>query len=366
MKGTKKQTVLLGMSGGVDSSVSAVLLQKQGYDVIGGFIKNWSDAKDLWSGECQWRGDRRDAMRVAAKLDIPLLTFDYESIYRKKVVDKMFKAYAKGVTPNPDVLCNQEIKFGVFAAAAKKLNVDLIATGHYARTKNTSDGITHLIRGLDPNKDQSYFLHRVTQEALAMTKFPVGNLRKPEVKKIAKSLGLATAEKKESMGICFIGKQPMKDFLRTRIPSKPGKVVDPSGNVIGVHEGLDSVTIGQRHGFRIRVCRNAGLQECGPWYAAAKDLSTNCLVVVPGKTHPDLYSSEATVSDLHWIANQPTAEQRQLKAVVRYRQEPVPIQMTERGKKLHVVFQKPVFAVSPGQSAVFYQGLECLGGGIIV
>lgn len=353
------------MSGGVDSSVSAALLKKRGYRVIGGFIKNWSDSKDIWSGECQWRGDRRDAIRVAAKLDIPLLTFDFEDLYRKRVVDKMFKAYAKGVTPNPDVLCNQEIKFGVFFQAAKKMKADYIATGHYARVKRDTDGTTHLLRGVDPEKDQSYFLHRVTQEAIAKTLFPVGNLKKSEVKRIARSLGLSTADKKESMGICFIGKQPMKEFLRTRIPSRPGDVVDPNGNVIGHHDGLDAVTIGQRHGFKIRAQGTEHRARSLPWFAAAKDVESNCLVVVPGREHPDLYTQEAVVKDLHWIANEPVSGMRGLSAVVRYRQEPVPVSVEQKKRAAVLRFARPVFAVASGQSAVLYMGSECLGGGII-
>lgn len=355
------------MSGGVDSSVSAVLLKKRGYDVIGGFIKNWSETKDVWSGECQWRGDRRDAMRVAAKLDIPLFTYDFEDVYRKKVVDKMFKAYARGVTPNPDVLCNQEIKFGVFFQAAKKMNADVIATGHYARVRRDEEGIAHLLRGTDRDKDQSYFLHRVTQKSLRKTIFPIGGLKKAEVKKIAKSLGLPVADKKESMGICFIGKQPMKDFLRTRIRSKPGDVVDPNGNVIGRHDGLDAVTIGQRHGFHIGLRAAGGkLQETVPWYAAAKDLEANCLVAVPGREHPDLYSRGAVVDDLHWITGESPESGKRLLAVVRYRQNPVPVSISWEKKKLHLSFRRSVFAVASGQSAVLYHGAECLGGGIIV
>lgn len=348
------KTVLVGMSGGVDSSVSAALLVKQGYRVVGGFIKNWSDTKDIWTGECQWRGDRRDGLRVAAKLDIPLLTFDFEEQYRAKVIDPMFKAYRNGSTPNPDVLCNQEIKFGLFFREAKRLKLDFIATGHYARVKQTRDGVAHLYRGIDSDKDQSYFLHRVKQEALKHTLFPVGELEKKEVRDIARSLGLATAEKKESMGICFIGKQDMKDFLRTRISSKPGDVVDPNGLVIGHHDGLDGVTIGQRHGFYAKG---------GPWYAAAKDGAANCLVVVPGREHPLLYVSEARVEDLHWISKPPKTD-RGLSCAVRYRQDAVSVAFD--AKEGRVRFKKPVFAVAPGQSAVFYKGDECLGGGIIV
>lgn len=352
-------TVLVGMSGGVDSSVSAALLVKKGYQVIGGFIKNWSDSKDPWSGECQWRGDRRDAMRVAAGLGVPLLTFDFEDLYRKRVVDKMFKAYAKGITPNPDVLCNQEIKFGVFFEAARRLKADFIATGHYARVRKGKDGMAHLLRGKDREKDQSYFLHRISQRALERTIFPVGNLEKPEVRRIARSLGLSTAERKESMGICFIGKQPMKAFLRSRIPSRPGKVTDPNGIVIGSHDGLDAVTIGQRHGFRIA---SSGSRA---WYAAAKDPSSNCLVAVPDRDHPLLYAESATIRDLHWIAEPPRSGRHALSAVIRYRQDAVPVEITQKRGALSLHFKTPVFAVAPGQSAVLYKGEECLGGGVI-
>ncbi len=357
----RTKTVLLGMSGGVDSSVSAALLVKAGYRVIGGFIKNWSDTKDAWSGECAWRGDRRDAMRVAASLGIPLMTFDFENLYRKRVIAPMFKAYARGVTPNPDVLCNQEIKFGVFFEAAKRLKADGIATGHYARVRHGKDGLAHLLRGIDADKDQSYFLHRVSQAALKKTMFPVGALKKTEVRVIARRLGLSTAEKAESMGICFIGKQPMTSFLRTRIHSKPGDVTDPNGKIIGHHEGLDSATIGQRHGFRVTV-------GGGPWYAAAKDIASNCLIAVPGREHALLYSMKATIKDIHWIAGPPSPKGR-ITIAVRYRQEAVPATLAMKRvttSRADVTFSSPVFAVAPGQSAVIYRGEECLGGGIIV
>jgi tRNA-uridine 2-sulfurtransferase len=353
------KTVLLGMSGGVDSSVSAALLVKKGFRVIGGFIKNWSDTKDAWSGECAWRGDRRDAMRVAANLGIPLMTFDFEDLYRSRVITPMFKAYARGITPNPDVLCNQEIKFGVFFEAAKRLKADFIATGHYARVRRTSGGEAHLLRGIDPEKDQSYFLHRVSQTALRKALFPVGGLKKRDVRAIAKRLGLSTAEKAESMGICFIGKQPMAAFLRTRIPSKPGLVTDPNGAVIGCHDGLDAVTIGQRHGFKIEI-------GGGPWYAAAKDPDSNCLVAVPGREHPLLYAESAKIADIHWIAGEPKDAGR-LSIAVRYRQDAVPAKVIlGRKGNAEAIFRAPVFAVAPGQSAVIYRGTECLGGGVIL
>ncbi len=347
------------MSGGVDSSVAAALLVKRGYKVVGGFIKNWSDSKDVWSGECAWRGERRDAIRVAAKLGIPLLTFDFEDQYRSKVVGPLFEGYARGTTPNPDVLCNQFIKFGLFFHEMKRLKLDFVATGHYAQVKQDRQGVAHLYRGRDPEKDQSYFLHRVDQKALRHAIFPVVDKKKAEVRRLARSLGLPTAEKEESMGICFIGKQDMTKFLRTRIPSKPGDVVDPNGRVIGRHTGLDSVTVGQRHGFSVS-------HPGGPWYAAVKDPAANCLMVAPGREHPALYASEAAVGDLHWVTGKSATGLRGLSAVVRYRQRAVPaaVHHTEHGR-VRLAFKKPVFAVAPGQSAVIYKGRECLGGGVI-
>lgn len=353
------KTVLVGMSGGVDSSVAAALLVKAGYKVVGGFIKNWSDSKDVWSGECQWRGERRDALRVAAKLGIPLLTFDFEDAYRKKVIAPLFDGYAQGTTPNPDVLCNQFIKFGLFWEEAQRLKMDYVATGHYARVKRDRSGKAHLLRGLDAEKDQSYFLHRVPQDALRHALFPIGDKKKPEVRKIAHELGLATAGKDESMGICFIGKQNMTDFLRTRITSKPGSVVDPNGRIIGSHDGLDSVTVGQRHGFHIS-------QPGGPWYAAVKDPSSNCLVAVAGREHPLLYQKTATISDVQWTAGKPSRLAIGLKAVVRYRQDAIPVRLKyHQNGTTSLVFKKPVFAIAPGQSAVIYKGDECVGGGVI-
>ncbi len=368
-------SVLVGMSGGVDSSVAAALLVQAGYNVVGGFIKNWSDTKDTWTGECQWRGERRDALRVAAKLGIPLLTFDFEDEYRKQVIAPLFEGYAHGSTPNPDVLCNQFIKFGLFYEEAKRLKMDFVATGHYARVRSKRQGDARLFRGIDPDKDQSYFLHRVEQNALRQALFPVGDKKKSEIRTIAKSLGLSTAEKKESMGICFIGKQNMNAFLRTRIPSKPGDVVDPNGRVIGHHDGLDSVTIGQRHGFTISQPSGLGRgaihrtpdDRADPWYAAAKDPSSNCLVVAPGREHPLLYKKTATIGDLHWVSGKPPSHSIGLKAVVRYRQDAIPCRLSSHKDGTATIhFKKPVFAVAAGQSAVLYRGEECLGGGVIV
>ena len=407
--------VLIGMSGGVDSSVAAALLVKDGYEVTGGFIKNWSDSKDLMTGECQWRGERRDALRVAAKLGISLITFDFEKEYRERVLERMFKEYQSGITPNPDVLCNEEIKFGLFAEAAWKLGFDFVATGHYARVVTTDEnsvilakaGIqpnksetipdafkldsrfhgndikrAHLLKAVDPDKDQSYFLHRVDQNVLRRTLFPIGHLKKSAVRELAAEFQLPTATKPDSQGICFIGKLDMKEFLRMRIPSSPGEIVTPEGKVLGTHDGLDGYTIGQRHGIRV----GAGVHPAhggAAWYVAGKDLEKNHLIVVPDREHPLLYRSEAMLTNVHWI-NEPT--DGKVEVAVRYRQPPVNAVISTRSTEekslgigreeishsvrndrgqLMLHFADPVWALAPGQSAVVYRGDECLGGGFI-
>lgn len=374
--GTKPK-VLVGMSGGVDSSVTAALLLEQGYDVTGGFIKNWSDTKDLWTGECDWRGERRDALRVAAKLGIPLLTFDFEAAYRERVLAEMFRGYEAGETPNPDVLCNEVTKFGLFFDEAMKLGFEYIAMGHYARIGEETEGRgtsgepesdlatlfppVRLLRGVDPNKDQSYFLYRVPQNVLRRTILPIGEYTKPEVRELARRFDLPVAEKPDSQGICFIGKLDMKDFLRTRIPSKPGDIIDPEGNVLGRHEGLDAYTIGQRQGINVTEGGHA-------WYVAAKQRSTNRLVIVPRDDHPMLFATDAWIHDLHWTRGEdgvPCVDDR-VQVQVRYRQVAVDatVDRVEEGR-IHVVFSEPVKAVTPGQSAVLYRGEECLGGGVV-
>lgn len=347
----KRPKILVGMSGGVDSSVSAALLVEAGYDVTGGFIKNWSDTKDLWTGECQWRGERRDALRVAAKLDIPLLTFDFEKDYRARVLDRMFSEYESGITPNPDVLCNQEIKFGLFFEAAMKLGFEGIATGHYAQIRN-ENGVAHLMKANDPDKDQSYFLHRVSQESLSKSLFPIGHLPKAEVRVLAEKFALPVAQKPDSQGICFVGKVDFHDFLRKKIAPQPGDIVTTEGEVIGKHDGLDAYTIGQRQGLKIS-------KEGKTWYAAAKNREKNQLVVVSDREHPLLYKSELTLRDIHWIAGRPSSENVEL--AVRYHADLVPGNLSGNQLMLDI----PAWAPAPGQSAVLYQGDECVGGGFI-
>lgn len=358
-------TVLVGMSGGVDSSVAAALLVKRGYNVVGGFIKNWSDTKDLQTGECAWRGERRDAMRVAAKLGVPLLTFDFESEYRKKIVKDMFRGYAAGETPNPDVLCNEAIKFGMFFEAAKRLGADHIATGHYARVRRDLDGtvgrpsVAHLLRGLDPDKDQSYFLYRVPQEALRRSFFPIGQMRKVQVRDLARKMKLPVAEKPDSQGICFIGKLDMVEFLRKKIKPKPGDILDQDGKVIGRHQGLDAFTIGQRE--RIQVTKGTE-----PWYVAEKDIKNNRLIVVQGQDNPLLFRKNLEIHDARWCSGEEPEVPLDCSVQVRYRQSSVKAVLMKGSKdRFKINFREPVKAVASGQSAVIFRGMECLGGGLI-
>lgn len=351
--------ILVGMSGGVDSSVSAALLLEQGYEVVGGFIKNWSDSKDLWTGECQWRGERRDALRVAARLGISLLTFDFEEEYRTRVMQRVFAEYEAGRTPNPDILCNQEMKFGLFFEAAMRMGFDGVATGHYARSEKDDQGL-HLLKGVDPEKDQTYFLQRVDREALARSLFPIGHLLKSEVRAIADSLNLPVATKPDSQGICFIGKLDFHDFLRKKIPPSPGPIVDLDGRVIGTHDGLDAYTIGQRKGLAVHTDRQA-------WYVAAKNRTENALLMVPDAQHPLLWRRSCTIEEVHWLeAALEQAESLRGEVMVRYRQTPVPATISRLAPSVYqITMDEPVWAIAAGQSVAIYQDDRCLGGGIL-
>lgn len=346
------------MSGGVDSSVAAALLVKQGYEVAGGFIKNWSDTKDPETGGCSWRSERRDALRVAADLDIPLYTFDFEKQYRQKIVEELYSGYAKGLTPNPDVLCNEFIKFGLFWEKAKELGFDLMATGHYAITKRQKDTTT-LWRGKDPDKDQSYFLYRITPEALDHSLMPVGGYKKNQIRKLAKKMKLKVAEKPDSQGICFIGKVDFSEFLSKKIISKPGPIITPDGKIIGKHQGLHNYTIGQRN--KIAVA------DKHPWYVADKDLVKNSLIVVDSLDHKFLQAKFITIDDLHWLSENPPKNPTQVLVQIRYHQEPhkAKLLISKNAKSVTLEFKKPVKAAAVGQSAVVYKGQQCLGGGII-
>ncbi|MFA4846076.1 MAG: tRNA 2-thiouridine(34) synthase MnmA [Patescibacteria group bacterium] len=384
-----KKKVLLGMSGGVDSSVSAVLLLEAGYEVIGAFMKNWSGSvcrpdddhpaetgdkygdksspacaelrpgrymrKSVHSSdegfeECGWKVERRDAARVAAKLGIPFVTFDFENEYRAKVVENMFTEFERGRTPNPDVLCNKYIKFDRFVVEADRLGCDYVATGHYARIQDHQ-----LLAGSDKNKDQSYFLWAIKPAVLSRVLFPVGEMTKPEVRERAREAGLDVADKKDSTGICFVGEVAMREFLQERIPQDPGSVVTTDGKVVGTHEGLAFYTIGQRKGL--------GIGGGEPYYVVEKRPATKELVVT-SNFHPALFRSELTASQLNWFRKPELPSS--CKARIRYRQPLQQCVITAMNQSiLSVRFHDPVRAVTPGQSIVFYDGEEVLGGGII-
>jgi tRNA-specific 2-thiouridylase len=356
--------VIVGMSGGVDSSVTALLLLQQGYDVEGLFMKNWDE--DDGSEYCTAKTDLADAQAVADKLGITLHTANFASEYWDNVFEHFLAEYKAGRTPNPDILCNREIKFKVFLDYATLLGAEKIATGHYCRIGNIA-GRTQLLKGLDPNKDQSYFLHAVTEAALARTLFPIGELEKPAVRALAEQHGLITAKKKDSTGICFIGERRFKDFLERYLPAQPGDMKTVEGDTIGKHNGLMYYTIGQRQGLGIGGTKE-GSEE--PWYVADKDLENNVLVVAQGD-HPSLYANALECSQLHWIGDQLPSSNTVLRCKIRYRQHDQTCSITELhdGKlsdgKLRVDFDEPQRAITPGQSIAFYHDDICLGGGII-
>lgn len=346
--------VFVGLSGGVDSAVSAALLKQEGYEVTGVFIKAWQPD---WL-PCSWREERRDAMKAALALDIPFLFLDAEAEYKKGVVDKMLEEYKKGRTPNPDVLCNREIKFGIFWKFAKEEGADFIATGHYAQVQLVADSF-ELREGKDKEKDQSYFLWTLAQEDLSHTLFPVGDLEKREVRELAEKFALPVAEKKDSQGICFMGDVSMEDFLSHYIESKPGKVVDPDGEVIGAHRGLVHYTIGERRGFDVWKKGDAA----GPFYVVAKDAKKNMLIVSDKEEEILDFSPKKIVIDkANWIT---VPENASLTARIRYRGEKLACKLALYGKKLTVEFAEPVRGLSLGQSIVFYQGEACLGGAVM-
>lgn len=372
-KNMSKKKVFVGLSGGVDSSVSAALLQKAGFDVSGVFIKVWQPA--FWGG-CTMKEDRLDAMRVCARLNIPFYTLDLEKEYKKEVVDYMIAEYKAGRTPNPDVMCNKYVKFGLpghggFFAWAMKQGADYVATGHYARIScqqgnslifDIKEFPCCLLAGKDKNKDQSYFLWTLKKEQLSKILFPVGDIEKPEVRKLAKKFNLETAAKKDSQGLCFIGKVDMMDFLKNFIKTKIGKVLNEKGEIIGHHQGAELYTIGERHGFTIEEKTN----NSKPYFIIAKDVLTNTLTVShnPLKTEA-LSGKEIELKDINWIAGIEPDFKKEYSARIRYRQPLEKCRFNHQGSTLMVVFQKPQKAPAPGQSVVFYDKEVCLGGGII-
>jgi tRNA-specific 2-thiouridylase len=351
--------VILGLSGGVDSAVAAVLLKDEGYDVHALHMTNWEDDE----GYCTAAEDLQDARRVCERLDIPLHHVNFSKEYRDQVFAYFLDEYRKGRTPNPDVLCNREIKFGVFRDYAKRLGGDLLATGHYARS-GIVDGQGALFKGKDPNKDQSYFLHAVNAEALAETVFPLGELMKDEVRNIARDRGLPVHAKKDSTGICFIGERPFREFLSTYLPANPGPIRTPEGDLVGEHQGLMYYTLGQRQGLYI-----GGIHDRPelPWYVVAKDVDANTLIVAQGE-HELLFSDTLTGTDASWIGRPPDglAEGLRCAAKVRYRQADQNCVVRASGDDgVEVTFDQRQRAVAPGQFVVFYDGDRCLGGAVI-
>lgn len=349
--------VFVGLSGGVDSSVSAALLQRDGFDVTGVFIKAWSPE---WL-PCTWRDERRDAMRVCARLGIPFVMLDLEKEYKRDVVDYMIAEYKAGRTPNPDVMCNKEIKFGSFFKWAMKQGADFVATGHYAQIKKDRNGGLALCESTDKDKDQSYFLWTLTTEQLNKVLFPVGGFVKSEVRKLAKTFNLPTAEKKDSQGLCFIGKINMKEFLKHYIPEKEGNVFNVEGKTIGTHEGASLYTLGERHGFTIAH----STPESKAMYVVSKDIKANT-ITVSDKEHKKGGVNNLNLSSLNWIgSHEPTIGKTYL-IRIRYRQQPELCTFTSVSKTTATLsFKEPQEAISAGQSAVIYDGEKCMGGGII-
>lgn len=356
MNGNASTRVIVGLSGGVDSAVAALLLVEQGYRVEGLFMDNWDDD----DGYCTAAEDFQDARQVAEQLGIPLHKADFAAEYRERVFSHFLDAYRSGLTPNPDVLCNSEIKFKAFLDYAERLGADRIATGHYARVRHTDHGV-ELLRGLDAGKDQSYFLHAVDPAALAKALFPVGELQKSEVRAKARAAGFDNFDKKDSTGICFIGERRFREFLQRFLPTEPGDMVTPEGHIIGRHTGLAFYTLGQRQGLGIGGVQGA---PDAPWYVVAKDLERNRLVVAQGHDHPLLFSDGLTARRLHWLGSKPAASFT-CTAKIRYRQQDQNCSVELKRDAARVSFNRSQRAVTPGQYCVFYDDEICLGGGVI-
>jgi tRNA-specific 2-thiouridylase len=364
----EKQRIVVGLSGGVDSAVTAHLLKQQGHEVVGIFMKNWEDDDD--SEYCSSNVDFVDAASVADVLGIEIEHVNFAADYKDRVFAEFLREYQAGRTPNPDVLCNAEIKFKAFLDHAMRLGAGKIATGHYARVRrNPASGRHELLKGLDPAKDQSYFLHRLNQAQLSKTLFPVGELHKTEVRRIAEEIGLPNARKKDSTGICFIGERPFREFLNRYISKEPGPMRDPRGRQIGEHQGLSFYTLGQRQGLGIGGVKAKGAQrgagDHAPWFVARKDMASNTLWVVQGHDHPWLLSGALEAADASWVAGS-APDAGVLAAKTRYRQADAACRLgADADGAFRLEFGAAQWAVTPGQSAVLYDGEVCLGGGVI-
>ncbi|QLY39723.1 tRNA 2-thiouridine(34) synthase MnmA [Hujiaoplasma nucleasis] len=366
----KKEKVVVGLSGGVDSAVSAYLLKEQGYEVIGLFMRNWDSAanNDILGNPndpndaCPQEQDYQDAKRVAEHLGIELHRHDFIQEYWDYVFTYFIEEYKKNRTPNPDILCNKYVKFAGFQEVAKSLGADYFAYGHYARRK-TINGQHYLLRGLDQNKDQSYFLSHLNQDQLAKSLFPVGELRKKEVREIAEKMQIPTFDKKDSTGICFIGERNFREFLKNYIFTKPGDIESTDGDILGRHEGLMYYTIGQRKGLEIGGHKD---YPNAPWFVIGKDIERNVLLVGQGKNHPLLFANRVIVEDVHWISKDKFTGTLECQAKFRYRQaDQTVIIKWINDRDVEVISNHPIKAVTPGQAAVFYQDEVCLGGGVI-
>ncbi|WP_025727925.1 tRNA 2-thiouridine(34) synthase MnmA [Atopobacter phocae] len=357
----KNIRVVLGMSGGVDSSVAALLLKEAGYDVIGLFMKNWDDTDEF--GRCTATEDYKDVEAVAEQIGIPYYSVNFEKEYWDRVFEYFLAEYKAGRTPNPDIMCNKEVKFKAFLDYALTLGADYIAMGHYAKAVCDQEGHTHLLRGHDGNKDQTYFLSQLNQEQLQRAIFPLGEIEKTEVRKIAERAQLATAKKKDSTGICFIGEKNFNQFLSNYLPNQPGDMLTIDGEKKGTHQGLMYYTIGQRHGLGI----GGGGQSNEPWFVIGKDFNKKILYVGQGYHHEQLYADKLTASQVSYT-NETKTEPFECTAKFRYRQEDTPVTVypnQDDPTKVKVVFHQPVRAITPGQAVVFYNDRECLGGGLI-
>lgn len=355
-----RKKIVVGMSGGVDSSVAALLLKQQGYEVTGLFMKNWED--DDSDEYCSSREDLLDAVSVADTIGIPIEAVNFAAEYKERVFSYFLREYQAGRTPNPDILCNSEIKFKAFLEHAMQLGADCIATGHYAQVREVG-GLFQLLKATDGSKDQSYFLHRLNQKQLSHAMFPLGKLLKSEVRAMAEQHGLSNYAKRDSTGICFIGERPFREFLNRYLPTSQGNMVTPEDKVVGQHIGLSFYTIGQRQGLGIGGDKNSSGE---PWFVAGKDMANNSLIVVQGHDHPALLNKRLSALDSHWISGAAPQLDHLYAAKTRYRQTDAPCRITTLGgERCTFEFDQPQWAVTPGQSVVVYDGEVCLGGAII-